>query len=155
MKRAYVMLFFLSLFFLSGIRDNRVAAHGVNYTLDKTECMIISVKYDDGEPMRYGEVKIYSPDDQKVEYQNGRMDKLGQFAFYPTKEGEWKIIVSDGMGHAVTAKVAHAGNNEADMKKAVQSGGLKKGQKLIMAICVVWGFIGLALFLKAKIVQKQ
>ena len=150
MKRISVMLFFLSLFFLSGIRDNQVAAHGVNYTLDKTECMIISVKYDDGEPMRYGEVKIFAPDDQKIEYQNGRTDKLGQFAFLPSQGGEWKVTVSDGMGHAITAKIESDHNNKADIKIKTQSAGFKKWHKIIMALSVAWGFIGLALFLQAR-----
>ncbi len=155
MKRVYVILFFLSLFFLSGIRDNQVAAHGVNYTIDKTEAMIIRVEYDDGEPMRYAEVKIFAPDDQKLEYQNGRTDKLGRFAFYPTKEGEWKITVSDGMGHGITAKVSHAYNNKADIKMAAQSAGFKKWQKIIMALSVAWGFIGLAFFFQARIMRRQ
>ncbi len=155
MKRVYVyiILFFIGLLFLLAGRVNHVFAHGANYTIAQTKAMVIRVEYDDGEPMSYAQVKIFSPDDQKIEYQNGRTDKMGRFAFLPITGGEWKITVSDGMGHGVTAKISP--ENKSDNNVSVQSIGLKKWQKVIMALSIVWGFIGLAFFLQAKIIKKE
>ena len=153
MKKVYVLIIFLSLLFFSGLANNTAFAHGVKYTIDRTESMVIRVEYDDGEPMGYAEVKIFSPDDQKVEYQNGRTDKMGRFAFFPSKGGEWKITISDGMGHGVTAKVSP--DIKADVNMPTQIVGFKKWQKVIMALSVVWGFIGLAFFLQARTIKRQ
>lgn len=151
MKKVVVMIFCAGVFFLLGAGDNPVFAHGTHYTIDQTKAMVIRVEYDDGEPISYAEVKIFSPDDQKVEYQKGRTDKKGQFFFLPETAGEWKVVVSDGMGHGVVAKVSP--DNMTGLP--VQSSDLKKWQKVIMALCVVWGFIGLALFHQARMMKRQ
>ncbi|MEW5804377.1 MAG: hypothetical protein AB1847_19960 [bacterium] len=149
MKRIYVILFLSSALFLLGARDNHVFSHGIQYTIDKAETMIVRVEYDDGEPASYSEVKIFSPDDPKVEYQKGRTDKKGQFSFLPDKGGEWKVVITDGMGHAIAAEVL-PDNKAGTGLAAVQSSGLTRWQKAAIALSVVWGFIGWAFFLKAR-----
>ena len=153
MKRVYVILFFLSVLFFFGARNNNVYAHGAHYIIAQAKATVIRVEYDGGEPMSYAEVKIFSPDDQKVEYQKGRTDKKGQFSFLPEKGGEWKIVVHDGMGHGVVAKVS--ADDKADTGSPVQSSGLKKWQKAVMALTVVWGFIGLAFFFQARMMRRR
>jgi nickel transport protein len=152
-KRVYVILFFLSVLFLLLGRNNHVFAHGVNYSIDQAKVMVIRVTYDDGEPMSYAEVKIFSPDNQQIEYQRGRTDKKGQFPFLPDKGGEWKVIVNDGMGHGVVAKVSP--DNKAGAGSPMQSSGFKKWQKAVMAFTVVWGFIGLAFYLQARTIKRK
>ena len=44
-------------------------------------------------------MKIYSPADTEEEFQTGRTDANGVFAFVPDTAGEWGFIVDDGMGH--------------------------------------------------------
>ena len=55
--------------------------------------------------MRYAEVLVFSPENDEVEYQNGRTDQNGRFAFCPEMVGKWQIKVNDGMGHAVQAEI--------------------------------------------------
>lgn len=83
-----------------------VAAHGTDYSLVSGE-QVIAAKffYSDKEPMRYSEVLIFSPENKAVEYQNGRTDQGGRFAFCPDKPGIWEIKVNDGMGHTVNTTV--------------------------------------------------
>ena len=83
-----------------------VAAHGTDYSLVPGE-QVIAAKffYSDKEPMRYSEVLIFSPKNKEVEYQNGRTDQEGRFAFCPNKPGIWGVKVLDGMGHAVNTTV--------------------------------------------------
>lgn len=83
-----------------------VWAHGTDYRLLEDESVVVGeFFYADKEPMRYSEVLIFSPENDKVEFQNGRTDQLGRFAFCPSHPGTWRIDVNDGVGHAVHAHV--------------------------------------------------
>ncbi|WP_319780096.1 hypothetical protein [Maridesulfovibrio sp.] len=75
-------------------------AHGVAYEMIETSPTItFKSGFSSGEPIAYGEVLIYAPDNSEVEFQNGRTDKNGVFSFLPDKPGIWKIEVSGGQGH--------------------------------------------------------
>ncbi|OEU66970.1 MAG: hypothetical protein BA863_16855 [Desulfovibrio sp. S3730MH75] len=86
---------------------NTVWAHGVSYELlESPKTITFKTIFSSGEPISYGEVLIFSPENTEVEYQNGRTDKLGQFSFLPDKKGKWKIEVNGGMGHKIIFDVA-------------------------------------------------
>ena len=75
-------------------------AHGVRHlTLQEPDVQAFVVQYSTGDPVAYGEVKIYAPGQDDLEYQNGRTDAVGGFAFLPDRAGEWRIVVDAGMGH--------------------------------------------------------
>lgn len=57
--------------------------------------------YSGGERPTYAKVEVYSPADDKIEFQNGRTDAQGRFAFMPDTPGRWRIIMADNMGHRV------------------------------------------------------
>jgi nickel transport protein len=82
------------------------AAHGTGYQL-LTDAPVVAAKfyYSDQTPMKYAEVLVFSPLDGKIEHQNGRTDKNGKFFFCPDSIGQWRILVNDGMGHAVEAAI--------------------------------------------------
>lgn len=83
-----------------------VFAHGTDYRLLEDESVVVGeFFYADKEPMRYSKVLIFSPENDKVEFQNGRTDQKGRFAFCPSHPGTWRINVNDGVGHAVHAHV--------------------------------------------------
>jgi len=82
------------------------SAHGTDYrVLEAAPVIVAEFFYSDNEPLRYAEVLVFSPENDTVEYQNGRTDKNGRFAFTPEKPGEWRVKVNDGMGHAVQASI--------------------------------------------------
>ncbi len=88
---------------------NTARAHGVSYELlESPKTITFKTVFSSGEPISYGEVLIYSPENSEVEYQNGRTDKLGQFSFLPDKNGKWKIEVNGGMGHKIIFDVVIA-----------------------------------------------
>ena len=66
----------------------------------------VEFAYSTGGTANYAEVKVYAPDSADVEFQNGRTDALGRFAFLPDKAGTWTVVVADGMGHKVSHPVA-------------------------------------------------
>ncbi|MDR2710087.1 MAG: hypothetical protein LBB65_01920 [Burkholderiales bacterium] len=63
--------------------------------------------YVGGDPMAYAAIKVFSPADDKVAYQEGFADGNGRFAFVPNATGDWRVAASDGMGHRAEAVVAH------------------------------------------------
>ena len=80
--------------------------HGTDYRLIDQEVVVAAeFFYSDNTPMQYAEVLVFSPTNAKVEYQNGRTDQNGRFAFLAETPGEWQMKVNDGMGHAVHATV--------------------------------------------------
>lgn len=99
------ILIFLIWAFFACLTGKALHAHGVDYELKNGRAVTIIVTYDDGKPMSYAGVKIFSPADEKIEHQNGRTDKNGCFSFLPDQNGEWRITVEDGMGHGVATKV--------------------------------------------------
>lgn len=89
---------------LAGPREAH--AHGTaSRVLEEAKMVAIEFSYSDGEPMRYAEVLVFSPEDQKVEHQNARTDRHGRVAFCPDTPGTWLITANDGMGHLSEARV--------------------------------------------------
>ncbi|MEZ4526459.1 MAG: hypothetical protein R2941_11120 [Desulfobacterales bacterium] len=82
------------------------AAHGTGCRiLTEDKAVTAEFYYSGGEPMSYAEVLVFSPEDEKIEFQNGRTDRKGRFAFCPDTPGKWRIEASDGMGHKAVAGV--------------------------------------------------
>jgi len=89
-----------------GFLPSGTSAHGTDYrVIEEAPMVAAEFSYSDREPMRYAEVLVFSPENKDVEYQNGRTDRNGRFAFCPEMPGKWLIKVKDGMGHAVRAEV--------------------------------------------------
>ncbi len=99
----------------------------------------IEVTYDDGSPMSYSEVKVYSPGDEETEFQQGFTDKNGRFLFSPDVEGKWKIIVNDGMGHGVVTNISVRETMEIKKRDVPH---FLRWQKAIIGVSLIWGIIG-------------
>ena len=122
-------------------------SHGIVRTIEQGKAMVITTLYDDGEPISYAAVKIFSPGDRKVEYQNGRTDKNGRFAFVPSEAGDWLVRLSDGMGHGFEEHV----RVDADLRGTSSTPVLVKlGQKAIVILLLSWGGIMTALYMRKK-----
>ena len=83
--------------------------------------VLVQFAYSGGEQPTYAKVEVYSPADSKVEFQNGRTDAQGRFAFMPDAQGQWRIIMADNMGHRVEHAVdvsADPTAQQADVKNA-------------------------------------
>ena len=77
---------------------------------------LVQFAYAGGAVPTYAKVEVYSPADAKVEFQNGRTDAQGRFAFMPDTPGPWRIIMADNMGHRVEHAVdASAGQRAAQI----------------------------------------
>jgi len=106
MNRRHLPAFLLSLAVLTGwpLRDGVCFAHGAGYrVLDGASPLALELSYSSGDPMAYAQVTVRGPLDDEVEFQNGRTDRNGRFAFVPDEAGQWKVVVEDGLGHRVSA----------------------------------------------------
>jgi nickel transport protein len=121
-------------------------AHGTSCKVFKDSTLIIKAEYDDGTVMSYAEVLIFSPDDKNIEYQNGRTDRNGIFAFVPDKPGNWRIKVDDGMGHGIVKEITV---NTRMLINPVTSGSSVKND-YIAAVAVIIGITGFLFYLKSR-----
>lgn len=85
-------------------------AHGVGARVSTQNPFAFEFYYSTGETMAYTPVKVFSPDDPKIAYQEGFTDDQGRFAFVPIKDGTWKVVCEADGGHRAEAKV------DVDMK---------------------------------------
>lgn len=120
-------------------------AHNVGYLVFKNG-IGIKVFYEDinKTPMSYAEVKVYSPEDKKTEYQSGITDKNGCFVFCPDRPGKWRIEVNDGMGHGVVKELEILENFTIQMEDMYQ---LSLWKKVLVGISTIFGFSGILFYI--------
>jgi nickel transport protein len=117
-------------------------AHGVFHQVIQKEAVMVTAEYDDGEPMSYAEVKIYSPSGGEIAHQTGRTDKNGCFAFVPDSQGEWKITLDGGMGHLI--ETTFAVTEALRVEKDEQGSGrvFSKWQGIAVGLWIIFGSAG-------------
>jgi nickel transport protein len=117
---------FFCLFLCAALRmphPDPAFAHGTGYRLiDDANAVAVSFFYADGQPMSYAETLVFAPDNDDIEYQNGRTDQQGRFAFYPETPGTWRLVVNDGMGHRAEGIITVKAPSTKDDKSDAQRG---------------------------------
>jgi nickel transport protein len=149
---------FLFLLFSSGLSEP-VLAHGARIDYQQTSAIVIRATYDDGTPMAEAQAVVYAPDDPTNPWLKGTTNEAGEFSFVPDPDlaGNWDVKVRQS-GHgdivsipldsgAIASEETSAMSSNANVAK---SAGYSTGQKLLMAIAGIWGFIGTALFFARK-----
>ncbi len=82
-------------------------AHGVTWTVLDERPVAVRFGYAGGEPMSYVEVLVFGPQSPPdLEFQNGRTDARGVFAFLPDGPGAWIVQAKDESGHRGQVEVA-------------------------------------------------
>ena len=77
-----------------------VEAHALRAVHEQQgEAILARFAYSDDRATEFAAVRVIGADGK--EFQNGRTDARGRFAFVPDAPGTWRIIVADGMGHKV------------------------------------------------------
>ncbi len=117
-------------------------AHGAKIEYTISMAVEIRATYDTGEPLAGGQVTVYAPDDLSTPWLTGVCDEEGRFTFTPdaSRPGTWDVQVRQS-GHG---DIVHIPIGE-DM--AMTGGtGYTPLQIMLMGVCVVWGFVGSALF---------
>ncbi len=132
-------------------------AHGMGWQSEDSFSVVVQFNYDDGEPMAYGEVKIYSPETDQYAYQSGRSDRNGYFTFRPDQPGEWTFAGDDGQGHITEGKIQVTeadltGRAENDAPRAIVQGGAQKPNmfQILLGLSVLANIALISLLLQAK-----
>ena len=135
----------LAFFLVFGLAAT-ASAHGarIEYTINMA--VEIVATYDTGEPMADGQVTVYAPDNPTAPWLTGVCDEKGRFTFTPapSRPGTWDVQVRHsghgGMIHVPVGQgmAASGGTGHAPL------------QIVLMGACVVWGFVGTALFFSRK-----
>jgi nickel transport protein len=127
-------------------------SHGTGYRmLLEEETVRAEFYYSGGEPMAYAEILVFGPKDDAVEFQNGRTDRMGRFAFLPDRSGEWRMLVNDGRGHAVRAVVTISeeklGETSAERAQAPERNATGWREILLGLSLIANLFLGLKVFI--------
>ncbi len=117
-------------------------AHGAKIEYAISLAVEIVAVYDTGEPMSGGQVTVYAPSDPATPWLTGVCDEEGRFTFVPdsNQPGTWDVQVRQaGHGDMIHIPIG---------KDTVLAGssGYTPLQMVLMGACVVWGFVGTALF---------
>lgn len=128
------------------VSAGNVLAHDVIHDMKLGDAVVLRVGYDTGEPMQYAEVLIYSPKNDKIEFQNGRTDANGSFAFLPDTPGEWRIVVDDGDGHGMTASFLADKSMNIKITRSV----FDRVKKLLAGLVLILGFTGFLYYMLAR-----
>ncbi|MEF2145570.1 MAG: hypothetical protein V3573_09010 [Desulfovibrionaceae bacterium] len=83
----------------------RAEAHGVRRVHYESTAFVVEVSFSDGTAASYAEVLVFAPENSDVEFQNGRTDAKGRFAFLPDRPGNWLVRVNAGMGHGFDMEI--------------------------------------------------
>lgn len=94
------------------------------------EAVLVRFAYSDDRGAEFAAVRVIDADGK--EFQNGRTDARGRFAFVPDAAGTWRITVTDGMGHKVEhpVEVAAAGKPAATAATVADDAGSSAGLPL-------------------------
>ncbi|HPF05961.1 MAG TPA: hypothetical protein PK293_07985 [Spirochaetota bacterium] len=123
-------------------------SHGTKYEIVRSGKIDIKAMFDSGEPMSDADILVFPPGSTKASVTE-RADAKGIFSFAPDRAGTWTLQVRDKTGHGMRI------NLDIDETLSIKGdspdgSGLNTAQKVIMALCVVWGAVGTALYFKGK-----
>lgn len=129
-------------------------AHGALMEYAFTKGITIQAKYDTGHPMPEAKITVYAPDNPAKPWLRGVSDKEGRFGFIPNQDmpGTWTIQARQaGHGAMIHIQVDRLDwASDPDSVPAPVSGGPNTSQRLLMALAVIWGFVGTALYFSRK-----
>ena len=125
----------------------KALAHGAKIEYTVNVAIEIVATYDNGEPMAGAQVVVYAPDDPSTPWLTGVCDDQGRFTFVPdaSKLGTWDIQVRKA-GHG---DIVHIPTGEGTLAPA-GVGGYTILQIVLMAACVIWGFVGTGFYFSRR-----
>lgn len=132
------------------------AAHGATVSASFAPAIAVEARYDTGEPMAGAQVTVFAPGEPATPWLRGVADDAGRFVFLPDgRAGRWTVQARHaGHGaivHLAPAASAHepvaAATGPRDTRSEV---GATPLQSAVMAIAVIWGLVGTALYFRRK-----
>lgn len=125
----------------------KALAHGAKIEYTVNVAIELVATYDNGEPMAGAQFVVYAPDAPSTAWLTGFCDDEGRFSFIPdtSKPGTWDVQVRQAFhGAWVYIPIGE------DAAVTGSSGGYTTLQIVLMALCVVWGTVGTALYFSRR-----
>jgi nickel transport protein len=110
------------------------------------EVVLVAANFGGSEPATFCQVAVFSPAKADAEFQTGRTDARGRFAFQPDVAGRWRVVVDDEMGHRQEATVEWAGVAGA----APEGGAVPGWQKALTGGSLLLGLTGIWLWWRVR-----
>lgn len=135
--------------FVLGLLPAIVSGHAAELHVEQRQAVDVLARYDTGVPMAHARVLVFAPENPGAAWLHGSTDADGRFVFVPdAQDGQWTVQVRQA-GHGASASFAV--DDTADVGRApLTPPGPTPLQTLIMVACVVWGFIGTALYFRRR-----
>lgn len=122
-------------------------AHDLTVTERQLDgAVVVTCAYAGTEAAAYAAVEVFAPGEAKSEFQNGRTDARGRFAFVPDRPGEWRFVVDDEIGHRIEKRIL-VGAVAADATPEA------RWPKLALGLLVIATATGLLYVLRSRAVR--
>lgn len=132
---------------------DRALAHGAVIEARQARAVTIYATFDSGEPMVGAQVSVFSPENPEQPWLQGLTNEQGRFIFIPgDAAGRWAIQARQA-GHGSVTYLDVSARNRAEhtsMLPTTSEVGISPVQRVVMAVSVVWGMIGTALYFRRK-----
>ena len=123
-------------------------SHGTKYEIVKSGEIGVRAMYDTGEVMAFADVLVFPPGSASSAA-SIKTDKKGVFLFTPDAPGTWTFQVRDSSGHGMRINL-QIDESLALISESRPGSGINMLQKIVMALSIVWGAIGTALYFKGR-----
>jgi len=132
-----------------GLLPAIVSGHAAELRVEQRQAVDVLARYDTGVPMAHARVLVFAPENPVAVWLHGSTDADGRFIFVPdAPAGQWTVQVRQA-GHGASASFAVDEPSNVD-RTPLTPPGPTPAQMLIMVACVVWGFIGTALYFRRR-----
>ncbi|EDX85896.1 hypothetical protein S7335_3599 [Synechococcus sp. PCC 7335] len=144
-------------------RGPSAQAHGAVVEVNPASVEIKAV-FDTGEPMSDAQVLVYSPTDLSTPVASGQTDSEGRFLFSPepdqavaeSQSGRWEVTVRKaGHGQVTTFELGKGVLQPVGTDPSTGRSPQFATQQWISIAAIIWGFVGTALFFKARADQSR
>lgn len=125
-----------------------IFGHGTEYEILAGGVVGVRAAFDTGLPMAEAPVLIFAPGESRPEQQT-TTDRRGIVCFAPDRPGTWVLQIRAEGGHGMRINL-EVDESMLPMGAGRQEAALSAWQKLAMAACGVWGFLGTALFFRRR-----
>lgn len=123
-------------------------SHGTQYEIVKSGEIGVRAMYDSGEAMAGADVLVFPPG-SAASASTMKTDSSGLFHFTPDIPGTWTFQVRDSSGHGMRINL-QIDESLSLISESRAGAGLNMLQKIVMALSLVWGAIGTALYFKGR-----
>jgi len=130
-----------------------VFAHGTTITYTTESTYSFTATHDDGTALSEAQVIIFAPSNPEEPWKKDICDLEGKFSFSPDSsiEGTWTVqFRKAGHGDMVSFEVGNRNNHGNGNPVSGGPNAFTVAQKIIMALCVVWGLVGTALYFSGR-----